>query len=76
MLELHDHVRLTDAEREVLLLVADGRTDEQIASDLVLTRDAVHSRIERFVERTGLHGARRLAAWCARHQDCCIRQPA
>lgn len=76
MLELHDHVDLTDAEREVFVLVAQGLTDAEIAEELVLTREAVHSRIERFVEKTGLRGARRLASWCARHERCCILQTA
>lgn len=66
------HFSPTDREREALALVARGFSDREIAAVLVLSRDAVHSRIQRFAEKTGLHGTRRLASWCGKHEHCCI----
>ncbi|GAB4334338.1 MAG: hypothetical protein Kow0010_21260 [Dehalococcoidia bacterium] len=70
--DLELHFDLTDTEREVLRLVARGWTDQEIARQLVVSRHAVHSRVQRFAEKTGLHGPRLLGAWCGKHEECCI----
>ncbi len=66
-----DHQELTAAEREVLMLVAEGRTDAEIATALRLTTGTVAQRIHRFCDRTGIHG-RLLVVWTKDHRDCCV----
>ena len=57
---------LTEREREVLALIAEGLTNDAIADRLVLSRDAVDGDVDQIFEKLGLRdeGAedRRVAA--------------
>ena len=65
----HDgHIRVTEAERAVLRLVADGFTDEEIAARLGRKVRAVRATLHRFHDRTDL-GGRRTVAWTVTHRD-------
>ncbi len=45
--------RLSAVERELVTLVARGRTDAQIAAELVISVRAVSSRLDRIRDKTG-----------------------
>lgn len=45
---------LSQREREVLNLVAAGRTDEQVAGELYISIKTVHSHLDRIRDKTGL----------------------
>ena len=66
------HVELTSAEREVLEILARGRSDEEIATELSVSETAVRSRLHRFYDRTGITSPRRVVAWAKDHLHCCI----
>lgn len=68
------HYACTQTEAFVLRLVADGLSDEAIASKLGQTVISIHSTIRRFRERTGLAG-RGLVVWAVQHRECCIAPP-
>lgn len=46
-------VRLTPRERELLVLVAQGRTDAQIADELFISIRTVRSHLDRIRDKTG-----------------------
>jgi DNA-binding CsgD family transcriptional regulator len=69
---LDDHFHATPVEAEGLRLVAEGRTDEQVAEILGKPVRAVRATLHRFHERTGLVG-RRAMAWSGKHLDCCLK---
>ncbi len=58
---------LTTREREVLKLLAEGKTDKQIADALVLTFRTVHNHVHRILEKLDVH-SRQEAVWRARHR--------
>lgn len=70
---LKEHFGLTAGEEEILAVLARGFTDEEIAVELSLSQAAVHSRLHRFYDRTGISGPRRVVAWAKDHLHCCIR---
>lgn len=45
---------LSNREREVLALVAAGRTDDQVATELYISVKTVHSHLDRIRDKTGL----------------------
>ncbi|MFV0307260.1 MAG: FHA domain-containing protein [Desertimonas sp.] len=45
---------LSNREREVLALVAAGRTDDQVAAELFISVKTVHSHLDRIRDKTGL----------------------
>jgi pSer/pThr/pTyr-binding forkhead associated (FHA) protein len=45
---------LSAREREVLTLVASGRTDEQVSNELFISVKTVHSHLDRIRDKTGL----------------------
>lgn len=45
---------LSEREREVLRLVAAGRTDDQVAKELFISVKTVHSHLDRIRDKTGL----------------------
>ena len=67
-----EHWKLTPAEAEALRMVAEGAPDEAIAAELKISLSAVRSRLQRFYDRTGLHG-RRVVCWAKDHLGCCIQ---
>jgi len=57
--------RLTEREREVALLVADGLKDVVIARRLGLSRSTVGTHVRRIRSRLGLKDRAELVAWVA-----------
>jgi DNA-binding CsgD family transcriptional regulator len=47
--------QLSRRERELVSLVAEGRTDAQIAGQLFITVNTVRSHLDRIREKTGCH---------------------
>jgi DNA-binding NarL/FixJ family response regulator len=47
--------RLTDRERQILQLLADGATDREIAVTLNITENTVHSHLDRLRSKSGFH---------------------
>ncbi|WP_031486736.1 response regulator transcription factor [Streptomyces bicolor] len=50
---LADSPRFTNREQEVLRLLANGATDDEIASRLRISKHTVHSHLDRIGEKTG-----------------------
>ena len=49
----HDPVKLSARERELVSLVAQGRTDAQIAAQLYISIRTVRSHLDRIRDKTG-----------------------
>jgi DNA-binding NarL/FixJ family response regulator len=60
-------IGLTPREREVLKLMVEGKTDQQIADILNLKLPTVHNHTQRILEKLGVHH-RQEAIWRARHR--------
>ena len=60
---------LTPRELEVLRLVAAGRTDAEIAEQLVLSSHTVHRHVSNVRTKLGVSSRAAAAAWAARHAD-------
>lgn len=60
--------RLTDREREVLRLVAHGRTDAEIAAQLVLSTHTVHRHIANIRTKLDVPSRTAAAAWALRNE--------
>ena len=60
--------RLTDREREVLQLVAQGRTDAEIAAQLVLSTHTVHRHIANIRTKLDVPSRTAAAAWALRNE--------
>jgi pimeloyl-ACP methyl ester carboxylesterase/DNA-binding CsgD family transcriptional regulator len=58
---------LSDREREVLALVARGRTDAQIAEQLVLSVHTVHRHVANVRTKLGVSSRAAAAAWATEH---------
>jgi predicted ATPase/DNA-binding CsgD family transcriptional regulator len=58
---------LTRREREVAALVARGRTDRQIAEQLVITEGTVGVHLAHIFTKLDLHSRAQLAVWAAEH---------
>ncbi|MCL5959450.1 MAG: LuxR C-terminal-related transcriptional regulator, partial [Chloroflexi bacterium] len=54
---------LTRREREVAVLVAQGRTNQQISAELVISRRTVDAHIANILEKLGFTSRARVAAW-------------
>jgi predicted ATPase/DNA-binding CsgD family transcriptional regulator len=63
----HDRTALTGREREVARLVAHGRTNRQIATELVVTESTAAKHIEHILSKLGLSSRAQIAAWAAEH---------
>jgi DNA-binding CsgD family transcriptional regulator len=57
---------LTQREREVLRLVAEGKSDADIARELVLSPHTVHRHVANILRKLGLHSRAAAAAQAAR----------
>lgn len=66
-----EHFEVSPSAVEVLVLVAERRSDADIATMLGLTQGTVAQRIHRFCDRTGIRG-RRLVVWANEHRICCL----
>jgi non-specific serine/threonine protein kinase len=63
----HDRTALTSRERQVATLVARGRTNRQIATELVVTEATAAKHIEHILDKLGLNSRAQIAAWAAKH---------
>src|SRR4051812_6639830 len=58
---------LTDREREVLSLIADGRSNREIARALVLSEKTVKTHVSNILMKLGLADRTQAALWAVRH---------
>jgi DNA-binding CsgD family transcriptional regulator len=63
----HELARLTARQRDVAALVADGRTNAEIAARLGLTEGTVANHLEQAMRRLDLRSRSQLAVWAYRH---------
>lgn len=59
--------RLTAREREVLALLVAGRSNREIAGDLVLSERTVARHIANMYEKLSVHGRAEITAYALRH---------
>jgi len=62
-------VDLTPRQREIARLIASGRTNRQIAQELVLTTGTVANHVAQILDRLGLDNRVQLAAWAIEHGE-------
>jgi DNA-binding NarL/FixJ family response regulator len=60
-------IALTAREREVLARLADGRTNRQIAAELVLSERTVETHVGHVLGKLGVANRAEAAAWAARN---------
>lgn len=60
------HSELTQRERQVLGLLAGGRTQRQIAAELVISEKTVATHIQRVLEKLGVHTRAQAVAYAYR----------
>jgi DNA-binding CsgD family transcriptional regulator len=58
---------LTPREREVARLLAEGRSNRQIAERLVITEGTAEVHVKRILSKLGFHSRFQVAAWMAEH---------
>ena len=63
----HELARLTARQRAVAALVAEGRTNAEIAGRLALTEGTVANHMEQAMRRLELRSRAQLAVWAYRH---------
>jgi non-specific serine/threonine protein kinase len=59
--------RLTPRERQIAELIAEGLSNQQIASQLVISRRTVESHVENILAKFGFTSRAQVAAWYAEH---------
>lgn len=59
--------QLTDREREVLALLAEGCTSEGIAGQLGISRNTVRTHVQSILAKLGVHSRLEAAAFAVRH---------
>jgi DNA-binding NarL/FixJ family response regulator len=60
---------LTPRQREIVGLIASGRTNRQIAQELVITIGTAANHVAQVLDRLGLANRAQLAAWAVEHRD-------
>jgi DNA-binding NarL/FixJ family response regulator len=60
---------LTPRQREIVALIASGRTNRQIAQELVITVGTAANHVAQVLDRLGLDNRAQLAAWAVEHRD-------
>ncbi|GGK88068.1 LuxR family transcriptional regulator [Sphaerisporangium melleum] len=60
---------LTPREREVARLVAEGRSNKEIAARLVVSQRTAEGHVDRIMHKLGVRSRTRIAAWAAAHTD-------
>ncbi|MCH6229417.1 alpha/beta fold hydrolase [Microbacterium sp. CFH 31415] len=60
---------ISDRERQVLVLVARGRTDAQIADELFLSVHTIHRHVANARQKLGVSSRAAAAAWVTAHPD-------
>jgi DNA-binding CsgD family transcriptional regulator len=58
---------LSDRERAILKLVADGYTDNEIGRELYISPRTVQNHLTRIREKTGLRRRSELTRWAVQH---------
>jgi DNA-binding NarL/FixJ family response regulator len=64
-----DAVRMTAREREVIALIAQGRSNKEIAGDLRLAGHTVKSHVRNIMEKLALHSRLQIAAYAHQQDD-------
>lgn len=64
---LRERTGLTPREREVAELLAEGRSNRDIATQLVLSERTVETHVANVLAKLGLSGRAQVAAWVVRH---------
>ena len=59
---------LTERQRRIAALVAEGRSDQEIAADLGITARSVRGHVEAVLHRLALADRQQLAVWCAQRE--------
>jgi DNA-binding NarL/FixJ family response regulator len=59
--------RLTAREREVLALVGQGKSNQQIATELVVTERTARTHVSNVLQKLGLSSRTQAALWATRH---------
>jgi DNA-binding NarL/FixJ family response regulator len=57
---------LTDREREVLLLVARGQANKEIAAELVISERTARTHVSNILSKLGLSSRTQAALWAVR----------
>jgi len=65
--EIEKYKKLTDREREILRLVADGRTSQEIAENLFISPTTVQTHRAHMMAKLGLHNRTELIKYAIRH---------
>jgi DNA-binding NarL/FixJ family response regulator len=58
---------LSEREKEVLVLVAQGMTNRQIAAELVISENTVRNHLSHILDKLDLSRRSQVAAYAARH---------
>ena len=66
--EALDAVRMTQREREVIALIADGMSNKEIAAQLHIATDTVKSHVRNVMDKLALHSRLQIAAYVHRKQ--------
>ncbi len=61
-------ITLTMRERDVLKLVAEGKTNREVAEELAVQAATIRSHIQHILQKLNVH-SRQEAVWRARHRD-------
>jgi DNA-binding NarL/FixJ family response regulator len=59
---------LSPRERQVTILVGHGRTNRQIATDLIISEGTVATHVQHILTKLRLQSRAQIAAWAAQHQ--------
>jgi DNA-binding CsgD family transcriptional regulator len=59
---------LSAREREVVALIAQGRSNRQIAQELVITEATAAKHVEHILNKLGLSSRAQVAVWAAQHE--------
>jgi non-specific serine/threonine protein kinase len=58
---------LTQRQREVAALIAQGRSNRQIGQELVITERTVAAHVEHILDRLGFASRTQIGVWAAEH---------
>jgi two-component system, NarL family, nitrate/nitrite response regulator NarL len=58
---------LTPRERQLLRMIAEGRTDKEIGAELFISARTVQNQLGRIRDKTGMRRRSELAGWAAEH---------
>ena len=65
----HDAVRMTQREREVIALIAEGMSNKEIALRLQVATETVKSHVRNVMDKLALHSRLQIAAYAHQHND-------